>query len=54
MNKFYEWLAYKLPNRLVYFCFFKVVGFYAVYEEDIPKHLRVTTALRKWKKYCEK
>lgn len=48
MDTFYEWLANRLPNRLVYFCTLRLAS---LYSEDIPIHLRVTTALRRWVVY---
>lgn len=52
MDKFYEFLAYKLPKRLVYFCTLRVAGLdgWAI---PIPIHLRVTTALRRWVRFYE-
>lgn len=48
MDKFYEWLAYRLPEKLVYFCALRLAS---LYTEAIPTHLRVTTALRRWVVY---
>lgn len=48
MDKFYEWLAYRLPKKLVYFCTLRLAS---LYTNEIPTHLRVTTALRRWERY---
>lgn len=48
MDRFYEWLSYRLPKKLVYYCTLRLAS---LYSEVIPTHLRVTTALRRWVVY---
>jgi hypothetical protein len=51
VDRFYEWLAQRLPRRLVYWCAIRLaahatVGSYS--KQDVPS-LLVADALKRWK-----
>ncbi len=50
MDKFYEWLAYKLPKRLVYFCGIRLMvhGTGRTYSTTTVSSVRAITLLRRW------
>lgn len=51
-EKFYTWLSYKMPKKLVYFCAIRL-GVYATvgkYETQIVPELYFIDALKRWEK----
>jgi len=50
MNRFWRWLAWKLPNRLVYWCGIRVVANATTgrYQTTIVPELSAMDALDRW------
>lgn len=50
MDKFYTWVAQKLPNKIVYFCAIRVWAYATTtpYDKTHPSQIRVITALKRW------
>ena len=54
MYKFYEWLAYKLPTRLVYFCYIRFMAFVTTRDEGeklSPDEMTFSLANDIWQRY---
>ena len=52
MEKFYQWLAFKLPKRLVYWCYIRVHSYATTTEEfkdKTPDEVNWHQALEAWK-----
>ena len=49
-DKFYMWLAHKLPRRLVYFCAVRVAAYATTrqYASTIVPDLKALDALKRW------
>jgi hypothetical protein len=52
MNKFYKWLAWRLPKGLVYWCLIRVFAFVTTgeYSDTEVSELTAMEALRRWEK----
>jgi len=50
MDKFYEWIAYKLPKRLVYFAAIRLMAYGTTgeYSYTSVTHVRMMTVLKRW------
>ncbi len=52
MDKFYRWLAFRLPQRLVYFCTIRlwISATAGKNGKTIVDSVRVSTAIKRWEK----
>ncbi len=52
MDKFYTWIASKLPKKLVYFCTIRVWAHATTtpYDRTDPTQVRLMTVLKRWEK----
>ena len=52
--EFYRWLSYRLPKRLVYFCFINFIGFCTTHGEGTsmtPDEITFSKAIKIWETY---
>lgn len=50
LNKFFMWLAWKLPRRLAYFCAVRVGvnATYGEWEKEVVSEVKMLDALQRW------
>lgn len=51
MDKFYQWLAFRLPKRLAYWCYIRIHSYATVtkFKDKIPDEVTWHQALEAWK-----
>lgn len=51
MERFYAWLAYRLPKRLAYWCYVRVHSYATVTEftDRTPEEVNCFEAMKAWK-----
>jgi len=50
MKKFYEWLAWRLPRKLVYYCAVRLMAYATTgrWGHEFPDQVRMMKALERW------
>jgi hypothetical protein len=54
VNKFYQWVADKLPKKLVYFCYIRFMAYVTTHGEGermTPNEIGFSKAVDIWEKY---
>ena len=56
MEKFIQWLAWKMPKRLAYWAAIRIISYATTgpYGNTIVPELTVTEALKRWNTYPER
>lgn len=53
-TKFYQWIAGKLPKRLIYFCYIRLMAFATTHGEGVnttPDQMTFSKAIDIWEQY---